>query len=728
MALPNPLYVACFPLQEYFVNKDTGFPLANGYVEFFSDPAFTVPKDVYQQSYVAAPTETYTYTSLGSVLQLSLVGTFQDANGADIIPFLFPYTGTPQAPGTVQLYWIRVWSGNPSVQGSVLQFTRAAWPPNLVQSSSPTDVFESSQNLFTNPEFSIVNFVPDSGQTFFTITAAGVGSMEIAPGWMLSWSGAGTIKLTQESIVDASLIQTNPSYALKIDVAAGVTNVKLTQRLYQSPRVFDERYLSVAAFVKSNSGTADTIKINYVSSNAVSYEVLNGVTTTNQEFKLLAGFGGAPVFITQTNNTDSPLTGYVDFTLEVPLARITTFTSFFGVTVQNASSLVTNVQQTNAQQTNGMFWYYKPQLEYKPIPSYTLGWDFAMNPFQAQGTAGVLYNPTSPGKSAYVADQTLLFQSTVNTTTVSQVDNRAIKLAVATNPSSLALIQYLGPREAQELLNNPVCSQIRAKVSTGTLRGQIHLYYTTVDATLPVMTNYSATSTVGGYTLVSAVDNTTGAPTVGGGGNYGTWIEVTRDTLGAANFTLSSTMSEYGFAGWNESAVAGISSAKFFAIVVSFAQVPVSSNIEIEHISLQKGYIPTAPAAMSFGETLTGLQQYYEKSYDVATLPGAVSTSGIVTFVNTYQANPAAGIGSVFKTPKRKAPSSTTGLSTDNFSIYTSNGVSGVILDGAGTDRPVTAVFTSENSYYFNWNSSVTAISSTMSYQWVADARFGIQN
>jgi hypothetical protein len=143
---------------------------------------------------------------------------------------------------------------------------------------------------------------------------------------------------------------------------------------------------------------------------------------------------------------------------------------------------------------------------------------------------------------------------------------------------------------------------------------------------------------------------------------------------------------------------------------------------------LQKGYIATAPAAMSFGETLTGLQQYYEKSYDVATLPGAVSTSGIVTFVNTYQANPAAGIGSVFKTPKRKAPSSTTGLSTDNFSIYTSNGASGVILDGAGTDRPVTAVFTSENSYYFNWNSSVTAISSTMSYQWVADARFGIQN
>jgi len=727
MALPNPLYVACFPLQEYFVNKDTGFPLANGYVEFFSDPAFTVPKDVYQQSYVAAPTETYTYTSLGSVLQLSLVGTFQDANGADIIPFLFPYTGTPQAPGTVQLYWIRVWSGNPSVQGSVLQFTRAAWPPNLVQSSSPTDVFESSQNLFTNPEFSIVNFVPDSGQTFFTITAAGVGSMEIAPGWMLSWSGAGTIKLTQELIVDASLIQTNPSYALKIDVAAGVTNVKLTQRLYQSPRVFDERYLSVAAFVKSNSGTADTIKINYVSSNAVSYEVLNGVTSTNQQFKLLAGFGGAPVFITQTGNTDSPLTGYVDFTLEVPLARITTFTSFFGVTVQNASSLVTNVQQTNAQQTNATFWYYKDQLAYKPIPSYTLGWDFAMNPFQAQGVAGFLYNPTSPGKSVYVADQTLLFQSTVNTTTVSQVDNRAIKLAVATNPSSLALVQYLGPREAQELLNNPVCSQIRAKVSTGTLRGQIHLYYTTVDATLPVMAANPAT---GGYTLVSAIDNTTGAPTVGGGGNHGTWIEVTRDTLGAANFTLSTTMSNNSFAGWNESAVAGISSAKFFAIVVSFAQVPVSSNIEIEHISLQKGYIATAPAAMSFGETLAGLQQYYEKSYELATNPGTITLIGSTQFGATSGGGNAAGATSFYKTTKRIAPTWNSGTGVYNLAPYSTQGTINNVYNSSLGDNAISAVYSGVSGFSFQYagTGGGGAIGNGMSLQWVADARFGIQN
>ena len=440
----------------------------------------------------------------------------------------------------------------------------------------------------------------------------------------------------------------------------------------------------------------------------------------------MAGFGGAPVFITQTNNTDSPLTGYVDFTLEVPLARITTFTSFFGVTVQNASSLVTNVQQTNAQQTNGMFWYYKPQLEYKPIPSYTLGWDFAMNPFQAQGTAGVLYNPTSPGKSAYVADQTLLFQSTVNTTTVSQVDNRAIKLAVATNPSSLALIQYLGPREAQELLNNPVCSQIRAKVSTGTLRGQIHLYYT-VDATLPVMAANPAT---GGYTLVSAVDNTTGAPTVGGGGNFGTWVEVTRDTLGAANFTLTSTMANYSFAGWNESAVAGISNAKFFAIVVSFAQVPIGSSVEVEHISLQKGYIPTVPAAISFGETLAGLQQYYEKSYNLNVAPGTITTIGNAFFGATSGGAGAAGTTCFYKTTKRAAPTWNSGTGVYNLALYSTQGALNNVYNSVLGDNAISSVASGVSNFSFTYagTGGAGAVGNGMSLQWVADARYGIQN
>lgn len=711
---PNPLYFACFPLQEYFVNKDTGFPLANGYVEFFSDPAFTVPKDVYQQSLI---NNEYKYTNLGSVLILSGVGTFQDNNQNDIIPFLFPYDGTPQAPGNIQLYFIRVWSGDPSVQGSVLQFTRQGWPPNLIQSTSPSDVFESSLNLFTNPQFSIVNFVNTPGlppgSDYYEITVAGAGNFEFAPGWSIYYAGAGSLKLSQ--VLLAADLQTNPSYYLQIESASTVTPISIKQRLNQSPRVFENNYLSVGMLAACADGIAEVLTIDYVVNGGASKRVLSQAVPNNTTFGLLAGVGGAPVYIDITNNT-TPDTGYVEMEVFVPSGRTMRYTSLFGCTVQNATSLVSGTQSTNAQQTNAMFWYYKPQLEYKPIPSYTLGWDFAMNPFQAQGTAGVTYNVTGPGKSTYIADQTILFQSVVNNTTVSKVDNRALKLAVAGTATSLALVQYLGPNEAQELLNNPVCSQLRAKVSTGTLEGQIHLYYT-VDANLPVLgTNLAANS----YSLVTAVNNTTGAPTVGGGSS-GTWIKVTRDTLGIANFTLSSTMSEYGFAGWNESAVAGINQATFFAIVVSFAQVPVGSNIEIEHISLQKGYIPTAPAAMSFGETLSGLQQYYSKSFLISTVP--VTNAGTANCIEWSQAQLASASAVsppiFYPTRMRVAPSVV---------VYNPSAGNNQAYNIVAGDCSATSAATiGTNNFNINFTSPAGSIvTQGVIAHWSADARYGI--
>ena len=718
MATPNPLYFACFPLQEYLVNKETGFPLAGGYVEFFSDPAFTVPKDVYQQSLIS---NNFIYTNLGPVLVLSSVGTFQDNNGNDIIPFLYPYN----AQGELELYFIRVWSGDPSVQGSVLQFTRQGWPPNLIQSTSPTDVFESSQNLFTNPQFSIVNFVNTVGQTYYEITVAGAGNFEFAPGWSIYYAGTGSLKLSQ--VLLAADLQTNPSYYLQIDSASTVAPITIRQRLDQSPRVFENNYLSVAMLAACANNIAEVLTIDYVINGGASKQVLSQAVPNNSTFGLLAGVGGAPVLIDITNNT-APDTGYVEMQVSVPSGRIMRYTSLFGCTVQNATSLVSGIQSTNAQQTNATFWYYKPQLAYKPIPSYTLGWDFAMNPFQAQGTAGVTYNVTGPGKSTYIADQTILFQSVVNNTTVSKVDNRALKLAVAGTATSLALVQYLGPNEAQELLNNPVCSQLRAKISTGTLKGQIHLYYT-VAANLPTL---GVDLTANSYSLVTAVNNTTGAPTVGGGSS-GTWIEVTRDTLGAANFTLSSAMANYGFAGWDESAVAGINSATYFAIVVSFAQIPVGSSVEVEHISLQKGYIPTPPAAMSFGETLAALQQYYEKSYNYDVAKQTATNIGAVVFgQSTNNLQDQIGTTAFYKTMKRAAPTaSSPPAATDNLKVYSTVApfTEGQIYDASTAgNRIVNSVISGQSSFWITFGAQAGGLGNTLIYQWVADARYGIQN
>lgn len=742
--LPSPYLFACFPLQEYFVNKDTGFPLAGGYVEFFSDEAFTVPKDVYQYSYAAGQ---WTPVNIGSTLVLSSVGTFQ-YNNADIIPFLFPYSGTIDNPGDLELYFIRVWSGNPSEQGSVLQFTRSGWPPNLAQDSGLEGYFQGSNNAISNPEFSIVNFVVDPATQSYAL-AAPFTNTEIAPGWKLTAAGAGSVEIKQVEI--SQEWQSNPSYALQITVPVTATGVKLVQRLNQSPRVFYGEYVSMALAAASLTSTSQPITVNYIPNSGSSYIIATGTTLDNNNFSIIAGVNDAAVAIDGTENATAPDTGYVDISIDIPTSSVIQISSLCLTSVPSSSALIPYISSTNAEQTNALFWYYKPELEYKPIPSYALGWDFPMNPFQAQGTAAVgPYNITGPGKSFYVADQTILFQNTTNTTTVSKDSNRTLKLAVSANPSSLALIQYLGANEAQELLNNPVCSEIRAKTSTGTIVGQINLYYTK-DSSLPVLGTDSSANC---YTLVSAVNTTSAAPTVGGGGNYGNWTAVERNNLGSAFFTLSSTMTTYGFSGWlSESSSSDIAQAKFFAIVVSFAQIPVGSSVEIEHISLQKGYIPTPPAALSFLQTLQGLKQYYEMSYNVGNPAGSTGAGAAGPVAAAQQvtinvgANTTNAITSTFSTAyatKRASPkityySPSSGAINTVYGVLNLNGTAnqaGDITIGDGVPGTQFILNIGENQTTAEANTPVafqTKAGSTnyqssayVAYHFTSDARFGI--
>lgn len=710
---PSPYLYACFPLQEYFVNKDTGFPLAGGWVEFFSDEAFTVPKDVYTYSLSGGQ---WNEVNIGSTLVLSLVGTFQYSN-ADIIPFLFPYTGTIANPGTYEPYFIRVWSGDPSVQGSVLQFTRSGWPPDLSQNSNAIDNFDNSNNGISNPEFSIVNFTVDPATGVFTIPQT-VTSIEIAPGWRITRGGTGDIKIKQ--VLITANFSASPSYALEIDVPITATSVKLIQRLNKSPRVYYGQYVSMSINALSFGLTSKPVKVTYTPNSGQAHVIADGATTSNDQFSLITGVNNASVKIDGTVNTSNPTVGYVDIVIDVPTSSLMQYSSMCLVTVPSATSLVAEVPSTNAEQTNATFWYYKPELEYKPIPSYTLGWDFAMNPFQAQGTSAVTYSPTAPGKAAYIADQTILFQSTVNRIRASQVAG-TLNLEVVNGNTSFALVQYLGPNEAMELLNNPVCSQLRAKIDSGTLVGQVNLYYTTA-VTLPSL---SGDSIVGGDCLVTAVSTTTAAPTLSAG-----WTAVPRSNLSTAYFTLSSTMSDFNFSGWS----ASVTNAKFFAVVISFAEAAQNRTIQVQHCSLQKGYIPTAPAALSFGETLSGLQQYYEKSYNVEVLPKTTALYGsyayVAYLVGGVSPNPQFALAVTYKVSKRAAPTFVPIPTTySNMGILSSNtGAYSTVYEQGITDRPVVEVISRKNNFWFTVDAASVSLHKLIEFEFVADARFGVQN
>lgn len=134
MAL-NPSYVIAPSLEQYYVDKVTGAPLAAGIITFYSDINRTVLKPIFQLS--GSPPN-YSYTQLPNPIILSSVGTFTDNNGNDIIPYYFPY----DANGNIELYYVTITDslGNP-------QFTREGWP-NITASGG----IEGTQ---------ISNFIPD---------------------------------------------------------------------------------------------------------------------------------------------------------------------------------------------------------------------------------------------------------------------------------------------------------------------------------------------------------------------------------------------------------------------------------------------------------------------------------------------------------------------------------------------------------------------------------------
>ena len=112
------LLVASPTLQDYLVDKLTGQPLSAGIVTFYQDSQRQTLKNVYYQQGIPGA---YTYTALPNPLTLSSVGTIQDSNGNDVIPFFYPYDETDNV--TPQAYYVTVYSSS-----FVLQFTRQNFP------------------------------------------------------------------------------------------------------------------------------------------------------------------------------------------------------------------------------------------------------------------------------------------------------------------------------------------------------------------------------------------------------------------------------------------------------------------------------------------------------------------------------------------------------------------------------------------------------------------------
>src|SRR6185369_9412524 len=174
----------------------------------------------------------------------------------------------------------------------------------------------------------------------------------------------------------------------------------------------------------------------------------------------------------------------VDFEIEWTPNISITFTSIQMIGVTDVNQTPSFFEMSEPRQVDHLFHYWKPKLEYKPIPSYTIGWDFKYNPTQQYG----INIPTAAlgaNKSRYIMDQTIAFEAVSNVCSYTQSYNDGIDIATTT-ASQVALIQYLDVATAKEILQNTSCVSMKAHCSTGTLSGTINLYYT-ADLTLPVL-------------------------------------------------------------------------------------------------------------------------------------------------------------------------------------------------------------------------------------------------
>ncbi len=641
MAL-DPRFVTSKDLENLLVDKDTGAFLANGLVYFYKDLARTTLKPIYQLT--GAPPN-YTYTQLPNPITISAIGTFMDNNGDNIALYYFPWDSMDEG-ANLELYYVAVFN-----QFGVPQFTREAWPNYFGEQGGGPNGPVTVVNLIENPQFGFINFVPG---TPLTISSGGAGTVNtnIAPGWVLrvNFSGAGSLTVAQTPVAGASQYPTNPPYTLDITPGLNIISIALIQQLNHTPDIWSPATAGTNGYVATNIvlGPATQAIVTYAPSvatagNPQTILSASNLTGSYKEFT-------NTVQLLPAANTDTSTTGFVNIVISLSP------TNFSSVTSVQVLGLETNVQNIAYQQTP-LWWQQStiiniiiPQLAYKPIPSYLVGWDFPLNPTQPLGPTITAF-ASGANTSNYFWDQTVIFQSANSGVAASRGTNGCLT-CTATNTTQLALIQYLEQDVARMILNDRNSVNVAATSNkAGGLQATISLWYTT-DANLP--------SAGAGNSLVATI-SAAGKPAT----FHGNWTEVPRSGLGDATFTIGASptttnFNDYGFSGWDLKGIAATNTATFFAIVVGTASLPATNVVNFDSISLVPGDIPTRPAPETGGVAQFRCQKYYEMSFDFGIIPatGIHTSSGMIGYSAT-SVNGALAQTIVFRNAKTYLPTVT---------------------------------------------------------------------
>lgn len=693
----DPNYIPAFTIEEVILDKDTGAPLSGGIVTFEQANQPGVLKPVYQITYTSG---IYNYIQLPNPMTLSSIGTFVDALDNPIVPYFFPY----DSHFDPEYYRVIVESS-----GLVPQFVRDPVP--YIPDSGETSISSAFENEISNPQFSEVLFDTTMTDYVYNFNAANFEEVPLAPDWdlVVSSAAAATVTVSQIRPVGTLNILTNPGTILKIN-STGVSRLRLRQRFYGSPNIWGNSFLSGSFVAKTFEGTASTINMYYSQSDGsvVDQLISSGILNGSGSYEAHPG----SVAIPPSFNTENFPDAYVDIEFALPLSTEIAITSIMLAFTGSVSveSIIYD-EESQSRQIDHLFHYYKPQLEYKPIPSHLTAWNFPLNPAQFGESIAATAGANS---SKYVWDQTILFQTTTLGIDIARNNLTYGLQCIRGADSSFAIIQYLEDAQARQILSSPFSIQLQGLTDSSTIDGTVSCYWTD-DVTLPDIKSGTEES------LVSSI--TDGIPAT----TNGNWTIVEREALGnTPPFTFTNVVSETSFSHFDASVTAAPTTATFFAIVITFDTLLAAiGNLTINYCSLVSGDIATRPAPQTPDEVLRECQYYYTKSFPPSIAPANNLNASYAAFgLQNSNAN-LSGDGPYvrFPSPMRVAPT------VDTVILYNPAANNSEIRNLSFAGDYISSVANSFSVYGFLTTGTTNSGSSTLdliAVNWSADARLGV--
>ena len=652
------------PLQEQLWDKTLNVPLAGGFVRFFIDGTLT-PKNVYEL--VGTNAGNYTYVSLGSELTLSGIGTYIDENGGNIPIYLWPFLGSPndQPPNqTVQNYYIQVYSST-----GVFQFDIHNWPGFPANAEPIESQFDTTENVISNSQFVDVTFSTAATQsspvTYNTSNPNQV--TEIAPDWSVVTNGSGSFSVWQIPVTDNTPDIGNPAYALGITSSSYLGPITLRQRIL-APRLLASRYVFGSFIASSNNGSY-TLTMNYTPSITGTIQQICMGTSVNSTYTIIEG--SAPTFITNPGSG----TGYIDITIVIPVGASVNISCVQLVGVDDDAETVAYIEESPEREIDHLFHYFQPQINFKPIPSLLVGWDFPLNPAQFGASQ------TGSTTPAYIWDQTIMASAANNLTITRDANTMGLKVVTTGNTDAFYLLQYLDGGNAMEATLSNLSINIAAYSANMTNVVVRPYLFVGPGGTIPILnTTIGTIATNGIFTLTSA------AMMAG-------WVPIPNIYSSAPMSALSMMFGDIGFNGYTgKSNLSFSSTGVVFAIVIAFQAPTTATQVIIDSISCVPGDIPTRPAPQAFSEVMRECQYYYELASSFAVLMNSVGGGSSASYASPFQVN--------YQQIKRVAPSTVSSPKT--FTV---------------TSTATTAANVSAVLYYDNGAAAVpTSLSDTILY------------